>query len=301
MTTVIGSIVDEGSGERIEARVQVLDSTGSFTHPPDAILKVGTGDPFFYSDGTFSVEVPRGKARIAVERGTEYVPADITIDAPSRGAVAVDIALRRWSSLSVGGWHPGNTHIHYDENEERPDDRLRLDPRIEDLRMTAVSILRRRGLDYATNKYPPGVLTEMSSPQHHVQCGQENRHNSSPWDIGYGHVMLLNVRNVVEPVSRGVLVDDFDPDYPPLIGVNYFCRSRCLKEYVTEAELLPHADVTEIRSLPHDCVTQIMEAWIWSQRSAQPRGRRFSKRSAAGTGRRRRETRPGCSTSSWPW
>ena len=29
-------------------------------------------------------------------------------------------------------------------------------------------------------------------------------------------------------------------------------EARCLKEYVTEAELLPHADVTEIRSLPHD-------------------------------------------------
>ena len=220
MATLTGSIVDEATEERIEARVQVLDSTGSFTHPSDAILKVGTGDPFFYSDGSFSLEVPRGKTRIAVERGTEYVPADTTIDAPSRGAVAVDVALRRWSSLSDGGWHPGNTHIHYDENEERPDDRLRLDPRIEDLRMTAVSILRRRGLDYATNKYPPGVLTEMSSPQHHVQCGQENRHNSSPWDIGYGHVMLLNVRNVVDPVSRGVLVHDFDPDYPPL---SYAC------------------------------------------------------------------------------
>ena len=38
--------------------------------------------------------------------------------------------------------------------------------------------------------------------------------------------------------------------------------ARRLKEYVTEAELLPHTDVTEIRSLPHDCVTQIMEAWI---------------------------------------
>ena len=220
MATVTGAIVDEGTGEQIEARVQVLDSTGSFTHPSDAILKVGTGDPFFYSDGSFRVEIPRGKTRIAVERGTEYVPANITIDAPSRGAVAVDVALKRWATLADGGWHPGNTHIHYDENEERPDDRLRLDPRIEDLRMTAVSILRRRRLDYATNKYPPGVLTEMSSPHHHVQCGQENRHNSEPWEVGYGHVMLLNVRNVVEPVSRGVLVDDFDPDYPPL---SYAC------------------------------------------------------------------------------
>ena len=61
MATVTGSIVDESTGERIEARVQVLDSTGSFTHPSDAILKVGTGDPFFYSDGSFSVDVPRAR------------------------------------------------------------------------------------------------------------------------------------------------------------------------------------------------------------------------------------------------
>ena len=75
----------------------------------------------------------------------------------------------------------------------------------------------------------------------------------------------------------------------------------CLNENVTETELLPHADVTEIRSLPHDGVTQTTEAWIWSERSAQPRGQKCSERSAAGTGKLRRETRAGCSTSSWPW
>jgi hypothetical protein len=34
--------------------------------------------------------------------------------------------------------------------------------------------------------------------------------------MGYGHIMLLRIREVVEPISRGVLVDDLDPDYPPL-------------------------------------------------------------------------------------
>ena len=71
-------------------------------------------------------------------------------------------------------------------------------------------------MEYATNRYPVGALMEFSSTHHYVQCGEENRHNSEPRDIGYGHVMLLNLRNVVEPVSRGVLVDAFDPDYPPL-------------------------------------------------------------------------------------
>ena len=213
-----GSIIDSATGEQIPAKVQVLGASGNFVHPQDAILKVGPGSPFFYSDGRFEVNVSRGPTRLVVERGTEYVPAQVDVDMPARGTVAVEVVLERWSQLSEGGWHPGNTHIHYDEKEERPDERLQLDPRVEDLRMTAVSILKRWDLEYATNRYPPGMLTEFCSAHHYVQAGEENRHNanrgSENW--GYGHIMLLSIRNVVEPVSRGLLVDAFDPDYPPL-------------------------------------------------------------------------------------
>ena len=211
-----GAVIDKDTGERIPAKVQVTASSGMFVYPDDAILKVGSGAPFFYSDGGFEVAVNRGPTRIVVERGTEYVPAVVNVEAPSRGSLAVDIELERWSELGAQGWHPGNTHIHYDEKEERPDDRLRLDPRVEDLRMTAVSILKRWDFDYATNKHSPGMLTEFSSPDYYVQCGEENRHNFDGRDHGYGHIMLLSIRNVVEPVSRGMLVDAFDPDYPPL-------------------------------------------------------------------------------------
>jgi hypothetical protein len=89
--------------------------------------------------------------------------------------------------------------------------------------MTAVSILKRWDLNYATNKYPPGMLTEYTDTHHYVQSGEETRHNhdpSDPFKIGYGHVMLLNIHNQVEPISRGLIVDQFDPDYPPL---SYAC------------------------------------------------------------------------------
>ena len=221
MATLAGKVIDGDSGEQVPARVQVLASNGEFAHPDEAILKVGPGAPFFYSDGEFNVEVGRGRTQVVVERGTEYVPATVSVEAPSRGTIAVEIVLERWSGLGAQGWHPGNTHIHYDEKEERPDERLRLDPRVEDLRMTAISILKRWDLEYATNKYAPGMLTEFSSAHHYVQSGEENRHNADgTHSTGYGHVMLLNIRNVVEPVSRGLLVDAFDPDYPPL---SYAC------------------------------------------------------------------------------
>ena len=221
MARLAGRVYDAATGETVSARVHVSDSTGAFVHPPDAILKVGPGASFFYSDGGFEVDVTRGWVRVVVERGTEYAPARIDLEAPGHGTVTVDVQLERWSRLGDEGWHPGNTHIHYDEKEERPDERLQLDPRVEDLRMTAVSILKRWDLEYASNKYAPGVLTDFSSAHHYVECGEENRHNAeASHSPGYGHIMLLNIRNVVEPVSRGLLVDAFDPDYPPL---SYAC------------------------------------------------------------------------------
>ena len=221
MGRLTGRIIDKATGEPVEARVQVIGPNGNFSHPGDALLKVGTGTPFFYSDGAFDLDVGRGKVKIVAERGTEYVPAELIVDSPLQGAVAVELELERWNALGEQGWHPGNTHIHYDEKEQRPDDRLSLDPRVEDLRMTAISILKRWELEYASNKYAPGFLNEFSSTHYYVQCGEENRHNAlASHSIGYGHIMLLNLRNVVNPVSRGLLVDAFDPDYPPL---SYAC------------------------------------------------------------------------------
>ena len=218
MTKLVGRIYDKQTGEGIEARVQVRPIEGRFLSPPGSILKVGPGQPFFYSDREFEIEVPRGSTAILVERGTEYVPARLIVDVPARGIVTADIEMERWSDLEERGWHPGNTHLHYDQYEQRPDERLRLDPRVEDLRVTAISILTRWDRKYAVNKYSPGVLTEFCSAHHHVECGVESRHDPRP-DLrgeGYGHIMLLRLKDAVEPVSRGYLVDETDPDYPPL-------------------------------------------------------------------------------------
>ena len=53
MTKIIGSIFDKGTGHKIEAKVNVLGAAGNFIAPSDAILKIGPGSPFFYSDGEF--------------------------------------------------------------------------------------------------------------------------------------------------------------------------------------------------------------------------------------------------------
>ena len=214
------TILDYDSGQTVPAKAQVLSSSGDYLQPAKSVSKVGAGAPFFYSDGEFELDVTPGPTRLTIERGTEYSPKVTNVDIPASGLKSVDVEIKRWNDLPDRGWHPGNTHIHYDEKEENPDTRLYLDPRVEDLRMTAISILKRWDLKYATNKYPVGFLNEFSSEHHYVQNGEESRHNKKPWDIGYGHIMLLDIKNIVDPLSRGLLVDAFGADYPPL---SYAC------------------------------------------------------------------------------
>ncbi|MCC6177098.1 MAG: CehA/McbA family metallohydrolase [Chloroflexi bacterium] len=216
MPTLEGRIWDRASGRPLEARVQVLDATGHRRAPEDAVHKVGPGEPFFYADRAFAVELPSGPADVIVERGTEYRPLLLHVTVPRSGLLQVDLPLERWIQLPEEGWYAGNTHVHYDEKETRALDRLRLDPRVEDLPVLVVSVLRRWDLAYASNVFPIG-RHPISTPEHVVDVGEESRHNDEPWQIGYGHIMLVNLASVVEPVSRGVLVDASSPDYPPLV------------------------------------------------------------------------------------
>jgi hypothetical protein len=203
-------------GRPLEARVCVVASTGAFCAPQGALHKVGPGDPFFYSAGTFAVDVPLGQADVVVERGTEYRPLRRVVTMPSSGTVEVDLPLERWIAMAEQGWYAGNTHVHYDETETHATERLFLDPRVEDLPVLIVSVLQRRGLPYASNAFPPG-RHPLSTDDHVLDVGEESRHNDTPWHIGLGHIMLINLKELVEPVSRGILVDDASPDYPPLV------------------------------------------------------------------------------------
>ena len=72
MGKIRATIIDSETGGTINAKAQVIDSSGNYVHPKKAIQKVGPGQPFFYTDGSFEVDVNRGNTRITVERGTEY-------------------------------------------------------------------------------------------------------------------------------------------------------------------------------------------------------------------------------------
>lgn len=218
--TLTAQILDADTKRKIGARVQVLGPAGDKIAPAGAMWKVGTGEPFFYSDGDFSLMVPRGRVQVTVERGTEYKPWRRTVECEVPGNIDLTIELERWCEPASEGWHPGNMHLHY-KFEQDPDRRLMYDSRVEDLRVTSLSYVKRGDFKYASNKYAPGVLKKFTDEQHYVQCGEETRHYmTNHHTYGFGHVMLLDLRNVVNPPGRGLLIDAFAPEYPP---ISYAC------------------------------------------------------------------------------
>ena len=88
MPKITGEIRDAATGEIVQARVQVLSPQGVNVAPADAMWKVGSGEPFFYSDGQFSLETTRGYHRVLVERGTEFTPWEGTIEVDGSGGVS---------------------------------------------------------------------------------------------------------------------------------------------------------------------------------------------------------------------
>src|SRR5207248_9667770 len=87
------------------------------------------------------------------------------------------------------------------------------------------SQLKRGQTPYAPTLLPTGRHPP-STAEHLIDVGEESRHNDEPWRIGLGHIMLINLRQLVEPVSRGLLVDDASPDYPPLVDACDGARSQ---------------------------------------------------------------------------
>lgn len=228
MGTITGTIVDAQSGSSLAAKVSVQGNGGLFHAPVGAIGTVGTTNPHFYADGAFTVDLPRGQADVRVERGTEYAPLHVTVTVPLHGTVNLALPLRRWIHLDDQGWFPGNTHIHYREFETEPEQRLRFDSEVEDLTVTIISRLQQQEFAYATNRFPVGRMEHPSRPNWVLDVGEETRHNAVLGDSssGYGHVMLVRLQEQVDPLSRGVLVDDSDPDYPPLIDACDAARSQ---------------------------------------------------------------------------
>jgi len=156
--------------------------------------------------GGVETTLPRGKIRLEALSGLETLLArqeiDLTQPAPAEIAIKLKLIFRPEEDQLAAG----NTHLHLMKiSREEAEEYLRKIPAADGLRVLFISYLERNPDDrfYVTNHYAVGDLPQFGATGVLVNNGEEHRHNFQAYGQGYGHVMFLNIKSLVKPVSLG--------------------------------------------------------------------------------------------------
>jgi hypothetical protein len=153
-----------------------------------------------------AISLPRDRVQVEALSGVETELARQEVDLRTKPPAEVTIRLPFLFHPENAGLVAGNTHLHLRGfSMETADEYLRRIPAADGLRVLFISYLERDKEDpsYITNKYPIGDLPRFASTGVLVNNGEEHRHNFQGFGEGYGHVMFLNIKELVQPVSIG--------------------------------------------------------------------------------------------------
>ena len=162
-------------------------------------------------DAAATVTVPQMKLKLDALRGLTTELSTKTLDLTGKAEAKVTIPLKSFYDTEFRDLRSANTHLHLMKlTHEEALRYLRVVPQSDNLDLVFLSLLRRipDERDYISNRiveesFQGGSLQRLS--QHGVlfDNGQEHRHNFGRGGEGYGHVMLLNIAKLIEPVSIG--------------------------------------------------------------------------------------------------
>jgi hypothetical protein len=104
-------VVDDATGRAAPARAYLWRGRAPLL--PPGFSSYSRGDELhFLVPGDFELELDPGKYTLRIERGLEYLPAEIDLEVPREGTVPV--RLRRWVEMNREGWYSADMHVHRD-------------------------------------------------------------------------------------------------------------------------------------------------------------------------------------------
>ena len=174
---------------------------------------------WYVLSGPEEMTLPKKPLRLEAFSGLETEMATLEVNLSERDRASLTLPLKSFSQIKEKKWFGGNTHLHlFKLDQEEADRYLRKIPAADrlDLLFTSYLIRPSEDADYITNRYPVGDLTQFRSTGVLVNQGEEHRHNLTPFSGGYGHVMLLNIRKLIQPVSIGPGITGSGNDGTPL-------------------------------------------------------------------------------------
>lgn len=207
------SMIDARTGESLAGVIRVRTGDGEAVAIP-GLLRRGQGlddglpiNDWFVLPRTSTVELPAGALSIDAFSGLESERAHLTLDLSGKSEATIRVALTRFHRRKQDRLVSGNTHLHLQKITRAECDRyLEQIPRSDDLDVMFLSYLERAVADreYTSNHYSKVDLAELTAKSGVVfGNGEEHRHNFAGFGQGYGHVMLLNIDELIQPVSIG--------------------------------------------------------------------------------------------------
>ncbi len=206
-------LVDAETGEALSGVIRVRDADGRRVELPGLLSRgQGLNDELPIHNWSAlpeaaTVELPRAKLTFEAFSGLETERQTQTIDLTESTQAEIRLPLTRFYRREHSDLVSGNTHLHLMKlSREQCDRYLTEIPRSDDLDVLFLSYLERAGADrdYISNGYSRDDIVKLTRESGVVfGNGEEHRHNFTGFGQGYGHVMLLNIRELIQPVSIG--------------------------------------------------------------------------------------------------
>ncbi len=198
--TLTLKVVDAATRKPLVARLSLQEAKGRFHAPVGSLHRSLRGRGHFYCDGSAAMTLPAGAYRLIGSRGPEYKLAtmDITLEAGQTRAVTVE--LERWVHRARDGWYSGELHIHanygYGTWFNTPET-MRQQCVGEDLNVCNFMVANSDADVVYDRPFFRGGPDPLSTSENILYWNQEFR--STVW----GHMTLVNLQQVVEPVFTG--------------------------------------------------------------------------------------------------
>ncbi len=171
--------------------------------------------------GVVELELPADAKNVAVRvaKGFEYLPVAETRQVDGK-TLRVDVSLRRWNDLAKQGWVATDAHVHYDRADRSGDRDWLTMLAGDDLQQAHFMVLKGGKVPGLwARQYAYGKAGEAFDGERLIRSGEEYR------DSAQGHINLLGLKEVIQPISTGGLgKPPVHVNYPPLADV--FRKSR---------------------------------------------------------------------------
>jgi hypothetical protein len=219
------SLVDQKTGSPLPGIVQVRDAEGDVVELAEVVNRgqgieqKGPIHEWWVLAKPMEFTVPATAIEIRALSGLETELRRQKVDLTGQLQSSLRVPLARFYRARDHGHVAGNTHLHLMKLSKQQADRyLQEVPLTDGLEVVFLSYLERAGadLEYTSNKYGRRELEQLSHEHLHWGHGQEHRHNFGSHGEGYGHILLLDVPYIIQPVSIGPGITKAGADAPPL-------------------------------------------------------------------------------------